>query len=124
VVLQTKQVRASMAVHPIPVFEMRHRMALALEYGSVSVNEIAAELGVSRTTISNYLWGRTVPRRADLVTWAFRTNVPLEWLLDGTVPSDPPSKVKTPKRGRTQGSKTAPCSSHIAGPLHNVQELA
>jgi len=89
-----------MAVHPIPVFEMRHRMALALEYGSVSVNEIAAELGVSRTTISNYLWGRTVPRRADLVTWAFRTNVPLEWLLDGIEPE------KSAPTRRKPGSKT------------------
>ena len=86
-----------MAAHPIPVFEMRHRMALALEYGSVSVNEIAAELGVSRTTISNYLWGRTIPRRADLVTWALRCGVPFDWLETGAepevvAPSKPPRK--------------------------------
>lgn len=66
---------------PLPEFEMRHRMSLALEYASVSVNEMAAELGASRTTVSNYLHGRTKPRRADLITWSMRCGVPLDWLV-------------------------------------------
>lgn len=72
-----------MAAKPLPEFEMRHRMALALEYGSVDVNEMARELGSSRTTISNYLHGRTRPRRSDLVVWALRCGVPFEWIVEG-----------------------------------------
>lgn len=66
---------------PLPEFEMRHRMSLALEYGSVSINEMARHLGASRTTISNYLHGRTQPRRADLIAWAMRCGVPFDWLV-------------------------------------------
>lgn len=65
----------------LPQFEMRHRMSLALEYGSVSINEMAQHLGASRTTISNYLHGRTQPRRADLIAWAMKCGVPFEWLV-------------------------------------------
>lgn len=60
---------------------MRHRMGLALEYGSVSINEMARHLGASRTTISNYLHGRTQPRRADLIAWAMKCGVPFAWLV-------------------------------------------
>lgn len=64
-----------------PKFEMRHRMSLSLEYGSVSINDIARELGLSRTTVSNYLHGRTQPRRSDLRVWAMRCGVPFDWLV-------------------------------------------
>lgn len=72
-----------MAAKPEPEFEMRHRMSLALEYGSVEISEMARELGVSRTTISNYLHGRTRPRRGDLITWALKCGVPFAWLVKG-----------------------------------------
>jgi transcriptional regulator with XRE-family HTH domain len=67
----------------VPQFEMRHRMLLALEYSGVSVNEMAAELELSRTTISNYLHGRTRPRRGELIQWALKTGLPFEWLVSG-----------------------------------------
>lgn len=72
-----------MAAKPLPEFEMRHRMSLALEYASVSINEMASELGASRTTISNYLHGRTKPRRPDLIVWALKCGVPFEWIVEG-----------------------------------------
>lgn len=62
---------------------MRHRMQLALEQADVSVSEIAAVLGVSRSTVSNYLHGRTEPRRGYLLVWARHCDVTLEWLIDG-----------------------------------------
>lgn len=111
VVLPTRDVRAEMRLKPTPEFEMRHRMELALEYGSVTVSEMARHLGISRTTISNYLHGRTRPRRGDLIAWAMRCGVPFDWLvgadsnhvLDGeeTPAPAPPVKAK-----RTQ-SKSA-----------------
>lgn len=67
----------------VPRFEMRHRLRIALEYGDVPVQEMARELGMSRTTVSNYLHGRTEPTRAVVDAWAERCGVPAEWLLTG-----------------------------------------
>jgi DNA-binding transcriptional regulator YiaG len=98
VVLRAKEVQADMAKQAVPQFEMRHRMELALEYGNISVSEIAAELGMSRTTISNWLHGRTEPRRRDLIVWALTCGVPLEWIIDGTVPDAAPAEAEKPKK--------------------------
>lgn len=71
--------------HPgVPAFELKHRLARALEQGHVTPGQMADEIGRGVTTIRNYLKGRTVPDRAVLVTWALRCGVPLEWLLSGT----------------------------------------
>lgn len=69
----------------VPRFELRHRLDLALEHGDVSVSQMAAELGVSRNTVGNYLAGRTTPARAVLVVWAIRCGVSLDWLQTGTI---------------------------------------
>lgn len=60
-------------------------MALALEARGIGVIRLAGKMGVSRTTISNWLNGRTQPRLNDLRAWAIETDVPLEWLTDGVV---------------------------------------
>lgn len=83
---------------PLPEFAMRHRMALALEYASVSVTDIAKHLDISRTTVSNYLHGRTQPSRNHLANWALRCGVPLDWLVDGTVSATPAAKPKGKKK--------------------------
>lgn len=70
-----------MARKSTPEFEMRHRMSLALETAGVSVNEMAAHLELSRTTISNYLHGRTQPRRSDLIQWALKCGVAFDWMV-------------------------------------------
>lgn len=46
---------------------------------------MAAELGVARNTVGNYLAGRTSPARSVLRVWALRTGVPFEWLLNGDI---------------------------------------
>ena len=85
-------------------------MNLALEYSSVTINEMARELGASRTTISNYLHGRTQPRRSDLITWALRCGVPFDWLV-GTesdhqlvddIPEPEPAPAKKPRTRKTK----------------------
>lgn len=64
----------------MPVFGLRHRLALALDHSGVSVHDMADELGVSRNTVGNYLAGRTMPHKAVLRVWAMRCGVPFEWL--------------------------------------------
>jgi transcriptional regulator with XRE-family HTH domain len=96
-----------MAKQVVPEFAMRHRMELALEYGNISVQEMAAELGMSRTTISNWLHGRTEPRRRDLLVWSMTCGVPLEWLMTGAVPAAVAVEPDTPKK-RTRPSGMIP----------------
>lgn len=67
----------------VPAFELRHRLALALEVAGLSREDIASELDVHRNTISNYLNGKTAPTRAVLIAWSLRTGVPLQWLASG-----------------------------------------
>lgn len=71
----------------VPTFEMRHRLALALEQADLSVNDIADELGVHRNTIGRYLAGKHVPRSV-LIAWSVRTGVPLGWLEYGIITDD------------------------------------
>src|SRR4029079_10203184 len=94
-----------------PEFEMRHRMSLALEYGSVSINEMAAHLDISRTTVSNYLHGRTQPRRGDLIAWAMRCGVPFEWLVGSDADSvieEVPKPAKQSSKPPVKGSTKSP----------------
>lgn len=91
----------------VPVFGLRHRLALALDYSGVSVHDMADELGVSRNTVGNYLAGRTTPHKAVLRVWALRTGVPFEWLARGEV--DPKLTIDE-------------CYSHL--PVHAWARLA
>lgn len=93
----------------LPVFEMRHRLQLALEFGNVSVVEMADYLEVSRTTVSNYLHGRTQPRRRDLRSWALRCGVPFDWIVEGSEvldDSEDESEAASPKQVSTRRSST------------------
>ena len=71
-----------------PTFEMRHRMALALEVAGVTKEAMADYIGVSRQTISNYLIGRTVPTIGYVRNWADRCQVSVSWLLTGHADTD------------------------------------
>lgn len=76
-------------------FDKSDRLAKALRLAAITSNEMADHLDVSRTTISNYINGRTQPKRSVLRDWALRTGVPLEWLEtgkdSGSTPSNPTS---------------------------------
>jgi transcriptional regulator with XRE-family HTH domain len=67
-------------------------MALALEHAGLPRVEMTRVLGVHRNTVDNYLNGKTHPRRADLIAWALRCGVSLNWLISGEEPDpDDPS---------------------------------
>lgn len=75
-----------MSTHTIPQFETRHRLALALEAAAVDVDEMAATLGVTKTTIYNYMSGARAPKLGMIKMWALRCQVPWEWLTTGELP--------------------------------------
>lgn len=93
-------------------FGFGDRLAKSLEASDTSNNEMAAYLGKSRTTISNWIHGRAPISRGDLVAWALKTGVPLEWLETGHFPED-----KTPRRIRAGGNNSGPGGTRNPDPL-------
>lgn len=72
-----------------PQFQLKHRLALAMEIADVDRDGIATELGVHKNTVANYLRGETRPSRSVLRVWALRCGVPFEWLETGRSAGDP-----------------------------------
>ena len=85
-----------------PVFEMRHRLALALEVAQLKPETIALEIGLSVTTIRNYLSGRTQPKRAVIIAWGLRCGVDTDWLETGE-----PTSAGRPDGGPGMSRETA-----------------
>ena len=67
----------------IPRFTVGDRLRKAREMTGLDQGAFAAELGVSRNTVSNAEQGRTRPRLLMLRAWSLRTGVPVEWLETG-----------------------------------------
>ena len=70
----------------IPSWNLSDRLTKAREIAGIAVGDFAKRLGVSRTTISNYEHGRTVPSRAVLLAYATVTGVSLDWIEHGEQP--------------------------------------
>ena len=51
-------------------------------------SDLALELGVGRTTISNYEQGVTVPKKLVINAWAAVCDVDVEWLKTGDEQGD------------------------------------
>lgn len=66
---------------------MGWRIRRALDHADVKVEELARELGVSRSTVSRWMHDDGPVRRIYLQAIALHCNVPLDWLTTGAVPS-------------------------------------
>jgi transcriptional regulator with XRE-family HTH domain len=64
----------------VPGWTLGWRLKRALDFGHVSAQQMADELGVHPGTVSRFMNDRETPRRGYLKLWALRTGVPLEWL--------------------------------------------
>lgn len=68
----------------IPVLRRRWRLKISMEDAGFTSTEIAAELGVSRATVSRWLASDTVPvRTAYIKQWAAVCRVDESWLIYG-----------------------------------------
>ena len=72
----------------IPVWTVCDRMVKARKDAAMSQTDMAERLSISRRSISRYEDGIIAPSTAVLVAWAYFTNVPTDWLLDGTTDGD------------------------------------
>jgi transcriptional regulator with XRE-family HTH domain len=83
-----------------PEWDTADRMRKALRTSGVGSQEMADYLGVSRTSISNWIGGRVAPSRQTLRLWALRTGVSYEWLCHGDAyphrPGSAPARATVP----------------------------
>lgn len=72
----------------IPEWTLAWRMKRSLAHAGITVEQMAAEIGVSRSTVSGWINDHGAePRVGYLKLWAIRCGVPLEWLVSGGVSS-------------------------------------
>lgn len=68
----------------IPEWTLGWRLRRSLAQAGLATEQMADEIGVSRTTVSGWLNDRGAqPRIGYLKLWAMRCGVPLDWLLAG-----------------------------------------
>jgi transcriptional regulator with XRE-family HTH domain len=95
----------------VPEFQLKDRLRLAREQKHLEQADVAAELGISRATVSNYERGVTVPGKLVINAWAVICDVDVEWLKTGRTQSMHP--------GGPEGGETNPKSKAVSnrGPL-------
>ena len=94
----------------IPEFQLKDRLRLARELNHLEQTDMAAELGISRATVSNYERGVTVPGKLVVNAWAVICDVDVEWLKTGQAqqgqhPSDPTDGQRAPKSKAVSNSR-------------------
>lgn len=92
----------------VPEFQLKDRLRLAREQKHLEQADIAAELGISRATVSNYERGVTVPGKLVINAWAVICDVDVEWLKTGKAHNMHP---RGPEGGETN-PKSKAVSNH------------
>ena len=72
----------------IPPRTLRTRLRDAREWRGLEQADIANELGIGRSTVSNYERGITKPGKLIINAWAVVTEVDVEWLKTGVDPEE------------------------------------
>ncbi len=64
----------------VPTWTLGDRLRKAREHANLRQEELAAELGISRASVSVYESGHRPPMRSILLAWAMVCHVDLDWL--------------------------------------------
>lgn len=67
----------------IPPSTLQGRLRDAREWRGIEQSDLAKELGIGRSTVSNYERGVTVPGKLVVNAWAVVCDVDVEWLKTG-----------------------------------------
>jgi len=106
----------------VPEFTLGWRLRLSIESAGTSVQQMADDLGYSRSSISRWLNDLDEPRVGIIAQWCLLTRVDRQWLETGvtagptppTTPSGDPDALRRltdSKRGRTRTTRPHP-STH------------
>ena len=95
----------------VPEFDIGDRMRKAREHAELSQAQIAAEIGVGRTSIIGYETNRMKPSRPVVRAWSFRCGVPYEWICHAdTEPCGPKNGVSSQVSGTVNNMHCSPTS--------------
>lgn len=72
----------------LPQWDLADRLRKALRHSGISVQGMADELEVDRSTVGNYINGHTKPPASAVMRWALLTGFPYPWLKSGEVESE------------------------------------
>jgi transcriptional regulator with XRE-family HTH domain len=67
----------------VPSLSLALRLEIARRDAGLTQDGMAAELGISKGTVSDFERGVRAPKRQTLMAWAARTGVSLRWLETG-----------------------------------------
>lgn len=95
----------------VPRWSIGDRMRKARIHAGMTTDDMAADIGRTRRTISNYESGSTEAPLLVLRQYALRTGVPLDWIVRGWDSDD-------------DGGGNADTRPHNLGYIRSVQHLA
>src|SRR5690349_19437899 len=72
----------------IPELTLGWRLRMAMENTDLDQGEWANYLGVNRNTITRWTHDKSPVARGQLIAISLRSGVPIEWIENGTGPSD------------------------------------
>lgn len=84
----------------IPTWTVGDRLRKAREVTGLDQAHFGDAIGISRGSVSAFEVDRNFPRRIILNAWVLATGVPLEWILTGNVPGEPPAEPEATPRPR------------------------
>jgi transcriptional regulator with XRE-family HTH domain len=86
-----------------PTFDdLASRLAWARESAGITQDSLAAQLGISRRTVSNYESGAQRPKLSRLVLWANVTDVDAVWLAGMDYGKEPITSSVSPNFNRRE----------------------
>lgn len=113
----------------VPEWTLGDRLTKAMRQAGLSVADMAAKLGVSRNTITNYCHDKVTVTTATIIAWSLITQVPREWLEkgEGSLRPTPPddggvgiqddalAKLTAMKRSRSAAGSDSGAATHWYG---------
>ncbi len=69
----------------IPEWTLGDRLRKAREHAGLNQAQLAATIGIARSSVVSYESGRTTPSRPVVLSWSLCTGVPAEWVLGRTL---------------------------------------
>ena len=100
-------------------FDLADRLHKALRLSGCKPGEMASVLGVSASTMTNYLNGKTRPKDGMLRQWAMRCGTPVtfDWLAYGIEPGGGGARVQEESPTRWSVSSVVDIKSRRSRPL-------
>lgn len=98
----------------VPEYDLVDRLHKAMRERGINATALAAELGVHRNSVNNWLAGKRIDRRT-ILAWAMACGVSPVWLEHGTLtpPSNDGNTLRATRHDRTCVQGSRPSQLHL-----------